>query len=271
MKNIKLIASDMDHTLLREDSSLPPHFDATLAALKTTGIYFVAASGRPYATLKRMFPAELDSMGFVCDNGAMICYQGEILYDSLMTRQNFSELEHFTKQFTDMAIYPVFSGRNGAYLTRRGKTYHAFVNHFYYQLDYYNDWHEITAPLNKYTLYFPNEDLELFLPALEKRFGDRFNIVVSDKMWIDITNKGADKGTALARLGKRWNISANEMMVFGDNFNDISMLEYAHYSYVMENAPQAMHRYGRFTAPSNQEAGVIQVIDTEILDPLRVD
>ena len=84
MDVIRLIASDLDATLLDDQSQLPPDFAETVRALAERGIRFAAASGRPIYTLEEMFAPLRDDIIFVGDNGGAICWKGESLYLSEM-------------------------------------------------------------------------------------------------------------------------------------------------------------------------------------------
>ena len=84
MDVIRLIASDLDATLLDDQSQLPPDFAETVRALAERGIRFAAASGRPIYTLEEMFAPLQDDIIFVGDNGGAICWKGESLYLSEM-------------------------------------------------------------------------------------------------------------------------------------------------------------------------------------------
>ena len=75
MDTIHLIASDLDATLLDDQSQLPPDFAETVRALAERGIRFAAASGRPIYTLEEMFAPLRDDIIFVGDNGGAICWK----------------------------------------------------------------------------------------------------------------------------------------------------------------------------------------------------
>ena len=84
MDVIRLVASDLDATLLDDQSQLPPDFAETVRALAERGIRFAAASGRPIYTLEEMFAPLQDDIILVGDNGGAICWKGESLYLSEM-------------------------------------------------------------------------------------------------------------------------------------------------------------------------------------------
>lgn len=75
---IKLIATDMDGTLLDEDKNIPQGFFEMLNKLKEKGVAFVVASGRSYVTLYENFKPHSDSLDFICDNGAFVVINGGI-------------------------------------------------------------------------------------------------------------------------------------------------------------------------------------------------
>lgn len=92
MDIIRLIASDLDATLLDGQSRLPPDFAETVRALTERGIRFAAASGRPIYTLEEMFAPLRDDIIFVGDNGGAICWKGESLYLSEMDAADWRTL-----------------------------------------------------------------------------------------------------------------------------------------------------------------------------------
>ena len=92
MDIIRLIASDLDATLLDGQSQLPPDFAETVRALVERGIRFAAASGRPIYTLEEMFAPLRDDIIFVGDNGGAICWKGENLYVSEMDAADWRTL-----------------------------------------------------------------------------------------------------------------------------------------------------------------------------------
>ena len=98
MDRIRLIASDMDATLLDEYSQLPPKFTETIRALAGQGILFAAASGRPLYTLETMFPDLLEEIILIGDNGGAARWKGKDLFVSEMPAEGWRQLARSTKQ-----------------------------------------------------------------------------------------------------------------------------------------------------------------------------
>ena len=65
-------------------------------------------------------------------------------------------------------------------------------------------------------------------------------------------------------LQEKWGISETEILAFGDSGNDLEMLAHAYYSYAMENGNEMVKKTARFTAPSNNDNGVLDIIDEYI-------
>ena len=96
LASIRLIACDMDRTLLADEKTQPPHMAERIDALARAGVVFCPASGRPGPTLVEMFPEHAHDMAFIADNGAAITYRGELIYKSLIEPDLYHELARAT-------------------------------------------------------------------------------------------------------------------------------------------------------------------------------
>lgn len=95
---IKLIATDMDGTLLDDNKQLPENFDNIVKRLFNKNIRFVISSGRSYCTLKKQFSEYLDDMTFICDNGAYVVDKGKLLSVSVLPKDTVKEAVRFCRQ-----------------------------------------------------------------------------------------------------------------------------------------------------------------------------
>lgn len=90
---IKLVASDLDGTLLFKGAqSLPEEIFPLIRQLKKMGILFVAASGRQYANMKKMFRPVVDDMAFISENGALAVYNEKVLYQDSFEQELVREI-----------------------------------------------------------------------------------------------------------------------------------------------------------------------------------
>ncbi len=103
------------------------------------------------------------------------------------------------------------------------------------------------------------------LTSFSERFDATHQVVVSAKIWLDVMNAKASKGAAIRHLQQALGFTRQQTMSFGDYFNDVEMLEQSYHSYAMANAHPEVKAIARFIAPSNEESGVLQVIQQQVL------
>lgn len=258
MDRIRLVASDMDATLLDENSQLPPDFEAAVKALAEKGIRFAAASGRPLYTLEEMFPNLRKEMILIGDNGGAIRWNGANLYTSEMPPEGWRALARKTREVGDVAV---LCGLKSAYVERQYQQYDRVMKQFYTRVEYVDDLTAVTEPADKFTIYLPRDNSQeaydnIYGPAC----GTEFSVAVAGKNWVDIMNPGVHKGAALVILGEKLSISTAEMMAFGDTYNDAEMLETARYGFLMENGSLPLRQRVPFLAPPHWEYGEMQVL-----------
>lgn len=255
---IKLIASDMDGTLLDEDNKLPSDFFEILDELKDIGTKFIVASGRPYYTLYDNFSPKSDEITYIADNGSCIIMNGELIYKKTL---QMSDVEEIVKECKAIdCTYVVICGIKGAYVFDRALATSDEAKEYYSRITFINSVSEIDDDVYKIGLYDIKGAFKNSYNRLYPLFKDKFDVVVSGKTWIDIMIKGVNKGKALQYIQEKLSISPQETMAFGDYYNDIELLSRAEYSFVMENANADLKKYGNYLASSNKENGVIKAV-----------
>lgn len=221
MDRIRLIASDMDATLLDEYSQLPPKFTETIRALAGQGILFAAASGRPLYTLETMFPDLLEEIILIGDNGGAARWKGKDLFVSEMPAEGWRQLARSTKQAGDVGL---LCGLQAAYAEKQDEKYDKVFKNFYTRVEYVDDLTAVEAAADKFTVYLPNDDSQKAFDRIYGAFhtgnGGAFSVAVAGRNWVDVMNPGVHKGAALAKVGALLGIPADSMMAFGDTYND---------------------------------------------------
>lgn len=256
---IKLIATDMDGTLLDENGVLPIEFTEILDRLAAKNIKLVVASGRPYYTLKANFGPIGENLSYICENGALVVENGKIIYESSIDRNLVHEVIECAKGIVGNAV--ILCAANCAYVEKNCSEGHLNeIKKYYKIINPVDDLKNVDDDIVKITICNLGNSLENLNNVFKPKFGDILNVVGSGEVWIDISNTGANKGVALRKLMNTENITKEETMVFGDYYNDIEMLAEAEYSFVMENAPEDMKQYGKYIAASNIEHGVLKAI-----------
>lgn len=260
LDSIKLVATDMDLTLLADDKSMPAGVDERIDALAKNGVLFCAASGRPALALRESFPAHHQDMALVADNGASVYLRDELVYRDLIDRDLYHEVLALATA-TEGSV-PVLCAFDDAYVLERDRCREDVVSIYYRSITYVESFEELDVDSNKISIYFPGWDSkqkndEVYSPA----FASRLYLTCAGNEWLDFMNIGVDKGSGIRHLAQHLGIDLSDIAAFGDTYNDIPMLDIVGHSYVMANAAEHMHDHGKFLAPSNNEAGVLTVID----------
>ncbi|MBE6050731.1 MAG: HAD family phosphatase [Clostridium sp.] len=260
---IKLIATDMDGTLLDENSNLPKNFFETLDKLNEMNVKFVVASGRPYKTLYENFKPYSDDLYFICDNGSYIVEPGKKPNISIIDKSIVKNIIKACEDIPNTTV--ILCGVKSSYHKPCSKEMEKEISKYYLNKEVVSDLNNIEDDIFKIAICDFNGSKENSYKILDSLFGDNLKVVVSGSVWVDINNKNINKGEALKKIQKDFNISYDETMAFGDFYNDVEMLKSAYYSFVMENANEDMKQYGNFIAKSNKENGVIKSIEKYVL------
>ncbi|MFT3876643.1 MAG: HAD family hydrolase [Propioniciclava sp.] len=260
MKDIRLIASDMDHTLLTSSGEFPPGFHDLVARLNEAGITFVAASGRALIRLRRMFPQGGPGIAYIGDNGGAMVHDGEVLFTSVMDAARYREMVTRTLEATRGV--PIVCGVGRVYTLAEYRGYEDAFRVFFGEVEFVGSLTDLDVDVVKFTAYFPGGDAlrhrdEVFDPA----YSEEFSITLGGPQWLDIMNPGVTKGSTLLRLADHLGLEPGQMMAFGDTFNDLEMLDAVRHSYAVANAHDVVRERARFLTGSNDEYGVVQVID----------
>lgn len=262
---IKLIASDMDGTLLDDRKMLPPDFCEVLERLFERGIIFAAASGRTYSALDHLFPEEyLERMCFVCDNGACTVVNGKTVNVTEIERDLFEELLDACLEIDGLT--PIVCAESGVFHQRRDEKFFNDVGVFYKDHRIVDDLRRVEGRIYKLAIGDEGGALVHGKAALDAHFGGRLNVLVSGAVWMDVMAAGVSKGKALRALQETLSVTSEETMAFGDYFNDADMLMAAEWSFCMENGHEDVKKLCRFTAPDNNRSGVTRCIKRYVLN-----
>ncbi|MGV3346118.1 Cof-type HAD-IIB family hydrolase [Enterobacteriaceae bacterium LUAb1] len=259
--SVKLIAVDMDGTFLDDRKHYNKRrFLAQYAELKARGIRFVVASGNQYYQLIRFFPDICDEIAFVAENGAYIVDQGKVLFCGELAAPEVTkvldELLHLP------GVTTVVCGKNSAWIASQAdKSVAAIMSRHYHRLEPVDSLREIKDTIFKFALNVPEEQSAQLRQALGHRLDGIITPVASGFGFVDLIIPGLHKANGIQHLQQRWHISDAEVLAIGDSGNDIEMLSKAGYSFAMANARPEIINVSRYHAGSNNQEGVLNVID----------
>jgi len=256
---IKLIATDMDGTLLNDNGNINEKVFDLIRALNEKDIKFAAASGRFYSQLSKNFEKVNMKMIFIAHNGALVKYnnKGRTLYSNNIDKK---EIESVINLNPKMGEEIFLAAENDAYAVNPSENMLKQFTFSQVPVIIVKSFSEIKNPIYKITYYMDEGVNSSIVDYLKENLNDKLEFVVSGDKWIDIMNKGISKGNGIKILQEKFNIHEKNTMVFGDYYNDLTMFKAAHYSYAMENAPEDVKKHANFIAESNNEDGVYNVL-----------
>lgn len=263
---IRLIASDIDGTLIKDSTpDLYPEMVEAIEKLTERGILFCAASGRQYDSIKNVFRDVKADIAYIAENGAQIRYQEKDIRVSPMKREY---VEAIIRQVREQ--YPfceiVASTADGSFVESRNKAFLDLLTYGYRnRFTLVKDVLEVDAEVIKVALYQKESILEVGEKVLIPEWGDKVKACIAGSEWLDVMDLSVDKGAAVAFLQEYFHISREETMVFGDNGNDIGMMEAAGESYAVETARDNVKAAAKHICPSYLEKGVYRVVKDLIL------
>lgn len=258
ISDIRLIATDMDGTLLNSKHELSDSFFPVFRKLKDQGIIFVAASGRQYYNLEMKLEAVKDDVIFAAENGSYVVFQDQEIHIQAIDQDIVRELIITSKDIPD--TYAIICGKKKAYVESDEPK---FIEHLKLYFERYEIVEDLLKVKDDQFLKFTLCDLagsELNSYSHYKHLETTLQVKVSGPIWLDISHKQANKGRAMEVLQQKFGISPEETMAFGDYLNDLELLRKAHYSYAMANAHPEIKKAARFIAKSNDENGVVEVL-----------
>lgn len=263
---IKLIATDMDGTLLNKQHEIPKDFDCIIQELKSKNILFAIATGRCYLNVINIFKKYKDDIIFICENGTTIYYKGECIYSKPLEKSTIEKLVSIGKNIED--AYPMLSGAKGVYTEER-KAIVLLDKHFpageeVFLVDSFSEVEDDIFKVNMFDLKDSEKNSYTFFKEKDL---DGVQLTPSGRYWLDIFDINTNKGTAINIIQNKFNIKYEETMSFGDYLNDIEMIKNSYYGYAMKNAHPKLKKVSRFeTKYNNEESGVTKTIKEVVLD-----
>lgn len=260
--SIKLVATDMDGTLLDDPRVVPQEFIEWVR--KHPELCVVIASGRQYYNMRKLFAGIEDKLIFIAENGGIAFENGRAVYVDEMTGRDVTEcIERFRNQEKQAVI---LCGKKGAYMMHHSQEAEENAKMYYERLTFVDDLMACIQQdqIVKVAVFFEEHNAEEHYPALCD-LNERLQASLSGECWIDLANKTANKGNALAMIQEKYHISKEESMAFGDYLNDCGLLERCEMSYAMENAHPELKKIAKYIAPSNRDGGVQKILQKMFL------
>lgn len=268
MAPIKMIAIDLDDTLLHDDISISDYTKKVLWQVMEKNIRVVIATGRMFQAARPWGRAiGFGDVPLICYTGALVglCESGRILRDVTVDRETAQGIldtahEHgwYMHTYIDDEVYvPFRDERTEAYERQCGITAHVLGESF---------WNLEKEPTKLLIFERDAKVMAEVERVMSEKFSHATNQVKSKPEFFEMNKKGMSKGTALAELCRRWEIPLESLMTFGNGHNDISMFQLTDWSFAVGNATDSAKVAARFVTATNNEDGVAKAIEKYVLE-----
>jgi Cof subfamily protein (haloacid dehalogenase superfamily) len=265
MQNIRLIAFDLDDTLLRSDLTVSYRTRRVVKRCIAAGIAVALASGRTYSALRpyvKMLSLHKNDNYVICGNGSIIAESatGNIVYHVMLPPKpalaafDLADAEGFAVQiYEDDVIYVSRKNEFAMYEKKVTGLHQVVPDNFRGMIA--GGCHKLVIPGDPMLL----KQLEVILRNFA---GDELTIFTSKPYYLEILPPAADKGAALSRLAEMSGIKRDEVMAFGDSMNDEAMIRWAGRGVAMCNGDDRIKKIAdMITDKSNDEDGVALIIE----------
>jgi Cof subfamily protein (haloacid dehalogenase superfamily) len=265
----KMIVTDLDDTLLNSQGKISTKDKEAIIKAQEAGVKFVLASGRPTYAMKDL-AKELDLAKY---GSYILSYNGSIITDC-KTDKNI--LEETLNQNEIHTLYDFSKSKNVEIITYLDDT---IVS------ESYSSYIEVEVDLTK----MPFEKVKNFKETinkdcvkcilledptylatvekeLKKELGKDFSIAISKPFFLEVTKLGVDKGSSLLKLVELVGIKIDEVIVVGDSYNDLPMLQVAGLPACVENAKTEIKEICKFITTSNNNHGMANLIQKLIFE-----
>lgn len=264
--DIRLVACDLDGTLLNGDKRIAPLALDAVKGLKSRGVPFVIASARPPRSVKHLHEQmQLDTL--------QVNYNGALIWDEVNRRA----VNHCPMP-GPLALEIIMFAR-------------AIDSHILVTCEILDRWHtdrvdqtyttatgELFGPdeiapvevfccgeVTKLLLLGPGHVMQSIRPRVVERFGAEVNIVCTEPELLQISDRSVSKAAALRRLVEVYGVGLEHVLAIGDGENDIEMLTECGVGVAVANAAPALKRVANWVAPSPNSLGVVDAIRRFVL------
>ena len=238
---IKLIASDMDGTLLNSKKTLNPSVYSILKKLKQKDIIFVAISGRDIFSLKEIFKDVEEDIVYASNNGNYITYKDEVIFENYIENHMVDKVAKIIRK------------------KAKHNTIYCCKDNIYSESIITAIITKVEDKILKISTFGNKKIINKAFESLSE-LNNELMITKSGSTCFDICKLGGTKKQGINVLQEMFNVGFDETMVFGDHMNDLEMMSSAYYSYAMKNAEDDVKKNARFIAGTNDDDGVVNVI-----------
>lgn len=258
---IRFIVSDVDGTLLQEENGeISEQILEMIPELKEKGILFGIASCKNYDELKTLFDPVKNDILYITNNGAVVIFDEEIVCKSIIERR--LALDIIKDANSQKGCNVLVTGEKASYITKKDFVFNNYIKKEKgFDSIEVEELYKVREDMTKISVHQRGGVTQEMLDYFFKKWGSQIQISMSDPEWIDFMAPYVNKGNAIAMVQQLYEISEEDTMTFGDNYNAIEMFEHSQFSYAMQSAHPEIRKAAKHIAPS---------IETILEDVIRI-
>ena len=269
MQPIRLIAIDLDGTLLNSKKEISSYNLAVLRRAIAAGVYVTISSGRKYADAMAFSERIAPGQPVICSNGAMACTHDpfDVVYCECMSKEKLRAVVTLLEKET--CYYHVYCDDGSVMESRTGNPGKQRKLNCYDYIGQVLSADEMPKYVGdgalKVVCFTPDTDkLQRIRAGMEAIGG----LEINSSWWdnLEMLAGGVHKGAALRALAEKLGIPIEQTMAIGDNENDLSMLHAAGVAVVMGNAVDAIKAQADYVTDTNDEDGVGRAVEKLVLN-----
>lgn len=260
----KLIAIDMDGTLLREDKTVSERTKRAIKVACEKGVRVVLASGRPIEGLERY----LEELGLNTEEDYVMSYNGSLI-QNVKTKESISknvlkgEDLHYLYDLSQELGINIHAFSKMGCVTPRMSEYSILEGRIngipVLEIDYSEVAKE--EDIIKVMMVDPEEILEEAIKKLPQEVYEKYTVVRSAPYFLEFLSKSSGKGIGIKALAEHLGIKQEEIICIGDAGNDLDMIQFAGLGVAMGNAFKEVKEVANYITKTNEDDGVAHVIE----------
>lgn len=262
----KILVLDIDGTLTNSEKKITENTKKAIIDAMKRGHKVMLASGRPTFGMKKYADElELEKYeGYLLSfNGGKIihCKSGEIIFQKVLPNVVLEGLYKFAQDnkcgiVTYIGDDIILGSQMDEYIEIESRLNGMNCKKTDNFIEYISDY-----SLNKMLMTAPQKKAEMLTLKLQEKYEDVLSIYRSEPYFIEIMPKNVDKAASLEKMLEILGLSREDTICCGDGFNDKSMIEYAKVGVAMENAQSVIKEAADYITKSNDEDGIVEVIE----------
>lgn len=266
-QRIRLVAMDMDDTLLRNDWTISERTVQAIREAQKQGVYVTISTGR-MPTSVRPYAQQLGL------NVPVITYNGAMVQEALSQKVLFRQVipaetaQDIVQWLLPQGVYFQIYLQDRLLAEKRSQWSEQYERAARVQIEETNLREQLALEkegAEKIVLFGDPEELLVWERRIQQRYDGKVRMTQSKAYFLELIHPTVNKGAALASLAQRLEVRQEEVMAVGDSLNDLEMIRYAGIGVAMGNARRELKEAANVVTVTNQEDGVAQVIEKYVL------